>query len=180
MSRDEVIKSFWTTLVSSILFIIFGVFLLLKPDLTLTMISRCISLITTFIGIFGLYKYLTREKKEKKLDVNILYSIVAFVIAIIVFIYPTAISGLIPIVMGIFMIINAFFKIGYLKHLNLSNNKDFGVCVLIFILMILLGIILVFNPLKGALEMFQSLGMLLSFYAVLDIIICYLFKNNIE
>ncbi len=180
MSKDEAEKTFWTTLISSLLFIVFGVVLLFQPHTTITIISRCITAITLFVAIFGLYKYFTRKDKTKKIDINILYSLVALIISVLVFIYPTAIAGLIPIVMGSFMDINALFKIGYLKQLRKNENKDFGVCLLIFIVMMSLGIILILNPLKNVLEMSQSLGVLITFYSVLDIIICYLFKNNIE
>ncbi len=180
MSKEEAKKNFWTTLVVSVLVIIFGIFLLFKPHSTIAVISRCITAITALIGLFGLYKYLTRQDKTKKLNFNIIYSVVAFVVAGIIFLYPTSIVGVLPIVVGGFIIVNTLFKYGYLKHLRKSENRDFGVCLLIFIIMIIDGIILVINPLKNVLEMSQSLGMLLTFYAVLDMIMCYLFKNNIE
>lgn len=179
MSKDEAEKTFWTTVVSAVLFVVFGTYLLFKPDLAITIISRFLTLITTAIGIFGLYKYITRKNKEKKIDINIIYSIVSFIIAIIVYINPLAISGLIPIVLGTYMLINTILKISYLKQLNKNKNKDFGTCILIFIIMLILGIIMIFNPLKTVLNINQTMGIIIVFYSVLDLILCYLFKNNI-
>jgi len=180
MTKDEAEKTFWVSIVSSVLFIIFGVYLLFKPELTITIISRVISIITAFIGIFGLYIYIVRKDKTKKIDINIIYSIISFLIAILIFIFPTAISSLIPIALGTYMIINALLKLGYLKQVKTNQKSDFGVCLFIFIIMLISSIVLVINPLKGVLNINQTMGMLIVFYSVLDTIISFLFKNNID
>ena len=179
MSKDEAEKSFWTSCVSTILFVIFGTYLLFKPDLTITIISRFLTLITASIGILGLYKYITRKDKKKKFDISIIYSLVAFIIAIIVYLYPLAISGLIPLVLGIYMLINSLLKINYLKQLIINKSQDFGVCILIFIIMLILGLVMIFNPLEEVLNINQTMGIIIVFYSILDLILCYLFKNNI-
>ena len=46
MTKDEAEKTFWVSIVSSILFVVFGIYLLFKPTLTITIISRVISIIT--------------------------------------------------------------------------------------------------------------------------------------
>lgn len=180
MTKDEAEKTFWVSIVSSILFVIFGIYLLFKPDLIETIISRMISIITACIGIFGLYRYFVRKDKTKKIDINIIYSIISFIIAILIFIFPTAISGLIPIALGAYMSINALIKLGYLKHLKKNEKLDFGVCLFIFIIMLISSIILIINPLRTVLVINQTMGMLIVFYSVLDTIISYLFKNNID
>lgn len=180
MTKDEAEKTFWVSIVSSILFVVFGIYLLFKPTLTITIISRIISIITACIGIFGLYRYFVRKDKTKKVDINIIYSIISFLIAILIFIFPTAISGLIPIALGAYMVINAILKLGYLKQIKKNDKPDFGVCLFIFIIMILLSLILIINPLKQVLNINQTMGMLIVFYSVLDTINSYLFKNNID
>ena len=180
MTKDEAEKTFWVSIVSSVLFIVFGVYLLFKPTLTITIISRIISIITACIGIFGLYRYIVRKDKNKKIDINIIYSVISFLIAILIFIFPTAISSLIPIALGAYMIVNALLKLGYLKQIKQNDKQDFGVCLFIFIVMLLSSIILIVNPLKEVLNINQTMGMLIVFYSVLDTIISYLFKNNID
>lgn len=180
MSRDEAEKTFWVTFVSSALFVVFGTYLLFKPNITITIISRCLSIIIAAIGIFGLYKYITRKNKEKKVNINIIYSIISFIIALVIFLKPSTISGLIPIALGIYMVANLLLKMGYLKELKKQDKKDFGVCIFTFFIMFLLGIFMIINPLKNVLNMNQSIGIFITFYSVLDIILCYLFKNNID
>lgn len=180
MNKEEVNTTFWLSIVTSSFFTIFGLFLLFKPDATVTFVSRTIAIILAFVCLFGLYKYLTRENKTKKFDISIIYSLVSLITAIVVFFYPTIVKGFIPITIGILLILNTLLKIGSLKQLKKDKIKDFGVTLLLFIIMIILGIILVLDPLQTALNMFQFLGIILTFYAVLDITMCYLFKNNIN
>ena len=167
MTKEEAEKSFWVSIILGTLFSVFGVYLMYKPNTT--------------VSIFGLFKYFTRSDKTKKIDVNIIYAGVALIITAILFFKPLAISGLIPIALGGYTLANSIMKVGYLKQLAKNEVKDFGTSIFTFIIMIILSILLIFNPLKNILNINnQTIGMILIFYSVLDIILCYLFKNNIN
>lgn len=180
MTKDEAEKSFWVSVVSGFLFTIFGIYLLYKPNSTIAMLSKGLALVTLCIAIFGVFRYLTRKDKKKKIDINIIYGIIAFIIAIIVYLKPFAISGFIPLALGGYMLANAILKLGYLNQVRKNEKKDFGTCIFTFIIMIILSVILIFNPLKEVLNTNQIIGIISIFYSVLDIILCYLFKNNIN
>ena len=180
MSNEEAEKTFWVTVVTSVMFIVFGGYLLYQPNATILMISRCLNIITLALSVFGVVKYLTRKDKTKKVDINIIYGAIAFIITLILFFSSYIISGFVPLVVGILMIVALLLKFGFLKQVKKNLVKDFGVCLLIFILMIILSIFIIFNPLKTVLEPNQSMGMIIVFYSILDIIMCYLFKNNIN
>lgn len=180
MSNEEAEKTFWVTVVTSIMFIVFGVYLLYQPNTTILIISRCLNIITLALSAFGVFKYFTRKDKTKKIDLNIIYGVIAFIITLILFIKPYIISGFVPLVVGILMIVALLLKFGFLKQVKKNEVKDFGVCLLIFILMIILSVFVIFNPLKTVLGPNQTMGMIIVFYSILDVIMCYLFKNNIN
>ena len=92
MNKNELRNIFFTNVIGSILFIIFGVYLFFKPTSTITFISTFLGIILSIIGVFGLYKYVTREEKSKKFDISLIYMIISFVIAIILFVLPTLIK----------------------------------------------------------------------------------------
>ena len=66
MSNEEAEKTFWVTVVTSIMFIVFGVYLLYQPNTTILIISRCLNFITLALSAFGIFKYFTRKDKTKK------------------------------------------------------------------------------------------------------------------
>jgi len=180
MSNEEAEKTFWVTIVTSVLFVVFGIYLLYRHDTTILVISRCLNVITLLIGLFGLFKYLTRKDKTKKIDINIIYSVIAFIITLLLFFNPYAISGFVPLAIGIIMIASLLSKLGFLKQVKKNQTKDFGTCILIFIIMLALSVLMIFNPMKEVLNINQSMGIIIVFYSILDIIMCYLFKNNIN
>ena len=181
MTKEEAEKSFWVSIILGTLFSVFGVYLMYKPNTTISILAKAIAIITLCVSIFGLFKYFTRSDKTKKIDVNIIYAGVALIITAILFFKPLAISGLIPIALGGYTLANSIMKVGYLKQLAKNEVKDFGTSIFTFIIMIILSILLIFNPLKNILNINnQTIGMILIFYSVLDIILCYLFKNNIN
>ena len=175
MTKDEAEKSFWISIISLVLFSVFGIYLMLKPDTTIAMISKVLALITLAISIFGIVRYFIRKDKTKKIDINIIYGLIALIIALILYFNPYLIKGIIPIALGGFMLINIVLKIGYIKQVRKNEKSDFGVCIFTFIMMLILSALVILNPLNSN----QILGMTIMFYQVLDVILCYLFKNNI-
>ena len=180
MSNEEAEKNFWVTIITSILFAVFGGYLLYQLNTTYLIIARCLNVITLLVALFGLFKYFTRKDKEKKIDINIIYGIMAFIVTLVLFFKPLIIENFVPLAIGIIMFVTLMLKLGYLKQVRKDQKKDFGVCLLIFILMIVLSILIVLNPMEDVLNINQSMGMIIIFYSILDIIMSYLFKNNID
>jgi len=179
MSKDEAEKSFWITIITSVLFVIFGTYLLYKPNTTITIVARCLTILTSCVGVFGIYRYIVRKNKKKKIDFNLIYGIISFLIALILYFYPLIISGFVPLVIFAVMIANILLKLGFINQVRKNSSKDYGVCIMIMVLMIVLSVFILFDPLKTVLISNQSKGIIIIFYAILDTIISYLFKNNI-
>ncbi len=72
MSHEEAEKNFWVTIITSILFAVFGGYLLYQPNTVNLIIARCLTIITLLVSLFGLFKYFTRKDKTKKIDINII------------------------------------------------------------------------------------------------------------
>ena len=104
----------------------------------------------------------------------------AFIVTLVLFFKPLIIENFVPLAISIIMFVTLMLKLGYLKQVRKDQKKDFGVCLLIFILMIVLSILIVLNPMEDVLNINQSMGMIIIFYSILDIIMSYLFKNNID
>lgn len=180
MSNEEAEKNFWVTIITSILFIVFGIYLLYQPNTITLIISRCLNIFTLLVSFFGIFKYFIRKDKNKKIDINIIYGILMLIITLLLFFNPYVISNFIPLAIGIIMMVSLLLKLGFLKQVKKNEVKDFGPCLLIFIFMIIISIVVVLNPMKTVLNENQSMGMMIIFYSLLDVIMCYLFKNNIN
>ena len=180
MNKNELRNIFFVNVIGSILFIIFGIYLFFKPTSTITFISTFLGIILAIIGVFGLYKYVTRENKNKKFDVSLIYTIISFVMALILFIFPTLIKDGLQVTFGIIMVIFPFLKIKNTKLLTKHRNKNTGLSILCLAIMFLSGVVVLLNPTREILNINIILGLFICFYSIINIISSYLYFNNIE
>ena len=180
MNKNELRNIFFANVIGSVLFIIFGIYLFYKPTSTITFISTFLGIILAIIGVFGLYKYVTREEKNKKFDISLVYMIISFVIAIILFVFPTLIKDGLQVTFGVIMIIFPFLKIKNTKLLAKSNNKNTGLSILCLVIMFIAGVLVLLNPTREVLNINIILGLFICFYSIINIVTSYLYFNNIE
>lgn len=174
MTKEEVTKTFYTSLILGITMIIFGIFILFKPESTIIGISHTLSVIIGLIGLSGFLRYFKRENKKSRIDYNLIYGIVSIVVSLILWFKDTAISSLIPFVLGIFMIVNTSLKVGYVKDLKSINNEMYKPVLLMLTFLYLFSIVLLLNLLKNALLLVQAIGMMAIIYSIVDINLGYL------
>ena len=180
MIKNELRNIFFVNVIGSLLFIIFGIYLFFKPTATITFISTFLGIILSIIGVFGLYKYVTREEKNKKFDVSLIYMLISFIIAIILFVFPTLIKDGLQVTFGIIMVIFPFLKIKNTRLLSKIKNKNTGLSILCLAIMFISGVVVLLNPTREILNINIILGLFICFYSVINIISSYLYFNNIE
>ena len=93
---------------------------------------------------------------------------------------PQAIASVIPFILGIAIIISSATKLQYAFELKANNNRLWKVTMLISILSTLFGVILLFNPFKGAVMFTKIVGIFILGYAILDIISTITIKRNVK
>lgn len=180
MVENDVKSSFWMNICGSILFSIFGGYLLFKPYTTTTFLSRFLGVILILTGVFALFKYLTREDKNKKLTGSLVGCIVSFIVSIVLFANPTLIGNGFQVFFGVIMVVYPFIKLKYSGELHRIRNNNFGLSLFILIIMFVLGIILLVNPTSSVFSINQIIGTLVIYYCILNVISSYLYKNEIR
>ena len=175
----EVNKIFLSSLLTSIIFFVLGLLLLFFPDKTLAIISYALGGIIAAVGIMGIIKFFTRTDTSKYSKYGLAYGIVLLIIAALFFFRQDDILKALPFVLGMFIIINSATKIEFVVRLKKDVNDNWKVTLLLLIVSLILGIILIFNPLKTVLVVTQVIGIFLIFISILEIIASYLIKCNL-
>ena len=160
-----------TSIILSIVLIFIGVFLLVKPETTLYAISYAVGIVLIVWGLFPIIKFFTNKESQNYLEFNFVVGIIAFLFGIVVMIKPEMIGSIIPLLMGIWMIINGAIKLYYSVILNREGNALASIIISLIIL--LAGIVLVINPFDGAVVMTQLIGISFILYSVLDLAECF-------
>lgn len=174
-------KLLYTSLATGIIFFCFGLFLFLKPETTINSVSYLLGGILIILGFFTFLKYILENNTIiKDFDVDIIYGIVGMVAGLVLVLNPSAIATIIPFILGMWMVINSAIKLQYSLVLKQYQKSNWKVTFTIAIISLIWGIILVFNPFKGAVIITKIIGIFVMVYAILEIVEGFLFHYNVK
>ncbi len=172
-------KMFRMSLISSVFFIVVGLFLILKPEVTLATISYVIGGIIIVIGVTFLIKYFS-NKEYGMFSGDLIFGVMSVIFGFILILNPTALAKIIPFILGIWIVISSITKIQYSLQLKTYNNKAWVSTMMIAAITFLWGLLLLFDPFEGAMVITQVIGMFILIYAVLDLAEVILIKKNLK
>ena len=166
--------------VTSVIFIVIGLFLIIKPETTLSLISYVLGIVILINGIITLIRYYSNHEKSNLFDFGLVFGIVEIIIAIIFISEPVALASIIPLILGIWIFINGIFKLQVALNLKHLNSASWIYSAVISCLSILLGLVLILNPFEGAIVITQIIGGFLVGYAVLDFLQSRTIKKTLQ
>lgn len=164
-----------TSIIFSIMFILIGVFLLARPEDAIHLVSYALGIILILWGIISVVQFVTDKESQNYLDFGFITGVFMFIFGLIVLIKPNTIASIIPLLLGVWMLINGVTKLSYALTLNKNNNAAGS--IIISVLIIILGILLIFNPFAGAKTLVQILGSIIIIYSVLDLVESFAIKR---
>lgn len=167
--KIEVKKTIWPSLISSVAVLLLGLLLFFKSSLTLMGISYVFGGLIIAIGVLAIIRFISNNHSDISNQLNIVYGIVCIISGIFFIEKPAIIGSIIPIVMGIGIIINSSLKIQQSFNLKSLNNNYFLWSFIMALLSLVCGVVLLFNPFKGAVIITKVIGIFLAIYAILDI-----------
>lgn len=168
-----------TSLIISFIFVVVGLFLFIKPDTTISVISYMIGGTLLVSGAFAIYKYFTGEGIGSLFDFTLIYGVLLVIAGTFLIASPNALSTLFPIILGIWIIINSVTKFQYALVLKRVKNEDWVYTTIVSLLTFAWGVLLLYNPFASALAITQIIGIFIIVYAILDIIDNFIIRKNI-
>ncbi|KRL12063.1 DUF308 domain-containing protein [Lentilactobacillus otakiensis] len=154
----------------SIAYIVFGLFFLFDPHGTLNI---AINLIAAFFIVFGVINLISawRQRSNNEVtDYSLAIGITQLIIAVIVFLLAEPLLSFLPFILGIVLVItgvsNVFTALNHRQYVNVSPMPF----VLYGILLILVGILLAFNPFGTVLVLLQIFGATMVVMAIMEIV----------
>lgn len=166
------------SVVFSIVLFLLGVFLLVQPETTLNVVSYTIGTFLIVWGIIPVLTFLSNKDNNKYLEVSFIIGVFALIIGIVIMLNPKLIVSIIPFVIGVWMVINGITKLSY--SLSLNKENDARNSIILSILILVCGIILVFNPFSGAVVLTQVIGVSVIMYALIDLADCFTLRKIIK
>lgn len=177
---DNLMKKFFrSSMITSIILIVLGILLFFQSEATILTISYIIGATLVAIGALAIIKFIKNTNNIEKNELDIVYGVVTIILGILVIKNPEAIASIIPIILGIGIIVSSATKLQYAFELKANANSQWKATMIISVISTICGVILLFNPFKGAVILTQIVGVFIIIYAVLDIISTYTIKRNV-
>lgn len=159
-----------TSLISSLMFLIFGILLIVQTESVIMTISMFIGSILIIIGIFPIVNYFRNRMQSLLSNAGLLYGVFSVVAGIIIMINYEFLAKIIPVLTGVWMIVNSVNKIQLSMQLRDNNIGSWIISFIFAIIILVCGSLLIINPLKVAFSISRMVGVIITIYSVLDIV----------
>ena len=168
------------SIIISMILLVFGLFMFTRPISTINILMMIFGCLLVIDGLVHLVSYFSIKNEFRFFSSELAQSIIYIILGFILVCNYDKISSLLPIILGIWIIINSVTKFQYALVLKKVKNEDWTYTTIISLLTLIWGIVLLCNPFKSALAITQIIGVFIIVYAVLDIIDNFIIRKNIK
>ena len=173
MLKSFLKKSGWTDIIVSLLFIIFGIMLIARPEAIMSVISILLGLIFLVMGVLKIIDYFANGKKDNYL---ISIAVVMILIGLIIMFCADIILSVFRILIGIWIIYSGIMNLQTAIVWKDYKSKLWIITLILSIVMVIAGIYMLVN--QGA--VLQMVGVIILAYGIVDVIENVIFIKKID
>lgn len=162
-------------IILTIVFLLVGGILIVKPDISFNIISY---LIGASLIVSGIYLFII-DSKTNNIFINVfLYAILLTLIGILIILNPVTLKVILPIFLGLWFLISGIFKIRL--DIYMKDESYFILSLITNIITVICGVILLINPVESVSAITISLGIIIVVSSISSLIDIIIFKKNIN
>lgn len=156
-------------IVMAVAYVVFGLSLLVKPELSTTVICYAIGAVCVIYAVANLIKYFTGSMNRMYIEPDFVLSVIICVFGIVTIVRPAVIISILPFIVGIVLVFSGLIKVQ--DGINLKRfNYDRWFLVLGFaVISVILGIVVLLNPFGTGLLFTRMVGLFFTVDGVLSI-----------
>ena len=163
----------WTDIIISILFVILGVLLIIKPYEMMSVIYILLGMVLFIMGFLKLVDYFTSKDKE---DYLLTFALVAAVLGVIVLSCSDVITGIFRVILGIWIIVSGIRN--FQTALIWKNVRSgYWTATLLFSMITIIAGIAILVSTTLALRV---VGIIILVYAIMDIATRMIFMKKVK
>ena len=138
-------KSAWSAAVESLIIMIFGIFLVVWPDVTILVVSNVLGAIFVVGGIYRIINYFVVKGQNDFFNNDLLSGVLFLLIGIAAIVIGEDIANIFRIIVGIWMIYESLVRVNTAIKLHAAGVKVWSYILIIALVMLALGIFVTFN-----------------------------------
>lgn len=169
-------KSAWSAVIESLAIIIFGILMIVWPDITISVITNILGAIFIVSGVYQIINYLIVKGQKDFFNNSLLIGVVSLLIGIAAIVIGDSIANVFRIIIGIWMIYESLVRVNTAIKLHSVGVDVWRYVLAIALIMLVLGLFVVFNT--GAI--FQLLGWIMVAAGIVGIVGDIIFIQQIN
>lgn len=166
-------RSTWIDIVISLIFVLFGVLLIVKPNETTQAISIILGVLFIAMGVLKLIEYFSEEPKE---DYLLTIALVSVVFGVIILFCSDLILSFFRVILGIWIIAAGIMDLQTTLVWREVKSIYWTISLVLSIIMIGAGILVLINQSI----IMTTLGIIIVVYAMFDIIDRIIFMKKVK
>ncbi len=168
--KDLTKRIFWASIASTLVMLIFGILLFIFPETVIKSVAIAMGVIFIMIGVIPIINYFRFRATGFTTTFSFLLGIFCIVAGLILLMNENILGTIIPILTGVWMIINSINRISI--SMDLRDDKiPFWVITFIYaILTLVAGVLLILDPVNGGKLVTKTIGIIICVYSALDVI----------
>ena len=166
-----------TLIATSVLYLLFGIVMLFFPGLVITSVCYLVGIMFLFVGLSGIVMYMKTEIKTAFTSFTLVMSIIFGAFGVYVLLNPEAFESFLPLVMGIFLLVDSVSKLSMAFDLKKFEYQNWWQMLIVAFILLGCGLLLVFNPFEALAVSVQIIGAILIVDAVSNIFTIYSYSK---
>jgi len=158
-----------TLIISCVLYFLIGIIMLLFPELVGDSICYLIASLFIFCGVVGVVMYIRNEVKSVYASSSLILSILLGVFGVYIFLNSKVFLSFIPLIAGVFMIIDSVNKLSLSFDLKKYGYQRWWYMFIVSFVVLGLGLLILSDPIKVLNITIRIIGGILIFDAISNI-----------
>ncbi len=169
-------KSGWMDILVSIIFAVIGIFMIVKTDLAIKIISYIFGGMFIAVGIIKCVNYFLSKGKYDFYNYDLVYGLIAIIIGLITIFCSGLIESTIRIILAFWIIYSALIRLSLSLKLHTAQIEIWNISLILSIIMLIGGIYMLFQ--SGALVL--TMGIIILSYSIIDLIESIIFTKYVD
>ena len=169
-------KSGWVDILVSVVFAIIGIFMIMKTDVAIKIMSYVLGGIFIVLGIVKCVDYFLSKGKYDFYNYDLIYGIIAIIIGLVTIFCSGLIESMFRMMIAFWIIYSGLIRLSLSLKLHVAQVKIWSISLILSIIMIIGGIYMLFQ--RGALVL--TLGIIMLVYSIIDLIESVIFVKYVD
>jgi uncharacterized membrane protein HdeD (DUF308 family) len=162
-------KIFWTSIVSTLVIMSFGILLYAFPGTVIKSITIGLAVIFMIIGVVPIINYFRFRREGLTTTFSFMMGVFCIVVGLILLLNENILGTIIPIITGVWLIINSINRIAIAMDLRDENVSFWSITLVYAIIVLVCGVLLILDPVNGGRLVTKTIGIIICIYSLVDL-----------